>query len=131
MLDTCTCIFLMKGSPASAREHLAGKLGDRVCLSSVVISELWFGVYNSQLMEKNKQVLKRFLQPFEELVYGFAANEAYGQQRAILKARGLPIGPLDMLIAAHALAEGATLVTNNLKEFSRIDGLQLQDWSQP
>ena len=96
-----------------------------------MVSELWFGVYNSQQMEKNKKVLERFPQPFEELAYGYAANGVYGQQRAALKAIELPIGPLDMLIAAHALAEGAILVTNNLNGFSRFDGLQLQDWSQP
>ena len=130
MLDTCTCIFLMKGTPTSAREHLASKLGERVCLSSIVVSELWFGVYNSQAKEKNKQALERFQEPFEELPYGQAADEIYGQQRAALKIAGTPIGPLDMLIAAHALAESAILVTNNLNEFSRIDGLDLEDWSQ-
>jgi len=130
MLDTCTCIFLMKGTPASAREHLASMCGERVCLSSVVVSELWFGVHNSRLKEKNTQALEHFLDPFEELPYGHAADEIYGQQRAALKIAGTPIGPLDMLIAAHALSENAVLVTNNLKEFSRIDGLRLEDWSQ-
>jgi tRNA(fMet)-specific endonuclease VapC len=130
MLDTNTCVFLMKGRPASVRQHLESLLGERVCLSSVVVSKLWFGVHNSRLKEKNKQALQHFLEPFEELPYGHAANEIYGRRRAALKIIGTPIGPLDMLIAAHALSENAILVTNNLKEFSRIDGLRLEDWSQ-
>lgn len=129
MLDTNTCIFLMKGKPVSVRDCLAALNEVRVCLSSVVVSELWFGVYNSRLIERNKQALECFLQPFEELAYGGDANRIYGRHRAVLKKAGTPIGSLDMLIAAHALSEDAILITNNIREFSRIEGLKLQDWS--
>ena len=130
LLDTNTCVFLMKGKPVAVRERLAALGGERVCISSVVISELWFGVYNSQWQEQNRQALECFLAPFEELSYGHAANRIYGRRRAALRKVGPPIGSLDMLIAAHALAEDAVLVTNNLREFSRVAGLKLEDWSQ-
>lgn len=129
MLDTNTCVFLMKGKPAGVRDRLAALDHQRVCLSSVVVSELWFGVYNSHQVERNARALQCFLRPFEELTYGGEATRVYGQQRAILRRAGTPIGSLDLLIAAHALAEGAILVTNNQREFSRIGGLRLEDWS--
>jgi len=128
MLDTNTCIFLMKGEPASVRERLAALAQERVCLSSVVISELWFGVHNSRQVERNARALDCFLAPFEELTYGRETNRIYGQTRAALKQAGTPIGALDTLIAAHALAEDAVLVTNNIREFSRVEGLRVEDW---
>ena len=128
MLDTNTCVFLMKGKPASVRHRLATLGEARVCLSSLVVSELWFGVYNSSRIERNTQALECFLEPFEELAYGKEANRIYGRQRALLKKAGTPIGSLDMLIAAHALTENAVLITNNIREFSRIEGLKLEDW---
>ena len=129
LLDTNTCVFLMKGTPVAVRERLAALDSERVCISSVVVSELWFGVYNSQRPEKNQRALECFLEPFEELPYGHAANRAYGRERAALKKAGTPIGSLDMLIAAHALSEDAVLVTNNLREFSRVEDLKIQDWT--
>ncbi|MEA3278161.1 MAG: type II toxin-antitoxin system VapC family toxin [Pseudomonadota bacterium] len=128
MLDTTTCIFLMKGKPPSVRARLISLSRERVCLSSVVVSELWFGVYNSRLLDKNRQALECFLEPFEELAYGHKADRIYGRHRAELKKSGTPVGALDMLIAAHALSEDAVLVTNNIREFSRIEGMKLEDW---
>ncbi len=128
MLDTNTCIFLMKGKPASLRRRLAAVTDERVCLSSVVVSELWIGVHNSLHVDRNRQALECFLAPFEELAYGPEATQFYGRQRSILKRLGQPIGSLDLLIAAHASAEDAILVTNNIREFSRIEGLKLEDW---
>ncbi len=129
MLDTNTCVFLMKGKPVSVRDRLAALGEARVCLSSIVVSELWFGVYNSSMVERNKQALACFLKPFDELAYGCAANRTYGRHRALLKKAGTPVGSLDMLIGVHALSENALLVTNNIREFSRIKGLTLEDWS--
>jgi len=129
MLDTNTCVFLMKGEPISVRNRLEATGERRICLSSIVVSELWFGVYNSRLIERNRQALECFLEPFEELAYGYGANRVYGRHRAALKKSGTPIGSLDLLIAAHALSEDVVLVTNNIREFSRIEGLRLEDWS--
>ncbi|MDM8545815.1 type II toxin-antitoxin system VapC family toxin [Candidatus Venteria ishoeyi] len=128
MLDTNTCIYLMKGKPACVREKMLSLHGQEFFLSSIVISELWFGVFKSQQVDKNTLILKCFLEPFTELTYGDAANQVYGNIRAKLQKMGTPIGSLDMLIAAHALAESACLVSNNTKEFSRVEGLVLENW---
>jgi len=118
----------MKGKPPSVRARLTSLGTERVCLSSVVVSELWFGVYNSRIVDRNRQALECFREPFEELAYGTKADRIYGQHRAKLKEAGTPVGALDMLFAAHALSEDAVLVTNNTCEFSRIDGMKLEDW---
>lgn len=78
---------------------------------------------------RNRQALERFLAPLELMPFDAAAMERYGQLRARLEKQGTPIGPLDLLIAAHAAALGSTLVTNNLREFERVPGLALENWA--
>src|SRR3990167_425363 len=90
-----------------------------IAISSIVLSELVFGAYNSAHLKKNLSLLEAFILPIEILPYGYEAAYEYGKLRATLKKNGTPIGQLDTQIAAHALVEKAVLVTNNLKEFSR------------
>ena len=99
-----------------------------IAISSITVSELYFGVYNSANPLKNGENLAKFLMGVEILDYDSKASMEYGRLRAILWKKGKPIGPLDMLIAAHAKAENLILVTNNVREFKRIDELFIEDW---
>ena len=128
MLDTNICIFLMKNQSETVARYRVGK-SHGIAISSITLSELQFGVYNSAAPEKNGENLLRFLLGVELLDYGGAAADEYGRIRADLRRKGTPIGQLDMLIAAHAKAEGLILATNNTREFERIDGLLIEDWA--
>jgi tRNA(fMet)-specific endonuclease VapC len=94
----------------------------------ITVSELQFGMHNSDYPEKNAANLVGFLTGFDLLDYGGAAAFEYGRIRAALRRAGTPIGPLDMLIAAHAKSQNLALVTNNTREFERVSGLELADW---
>jgi len=97
-------------------------------LSSITIAELSFGVAKSQHVERNREALQQFLLPFTIAPFDHRAAVAYGRVRADLEGSGRPIGPLDTLIGAHAVALGVILATNNVREFSRIDGLVVEGW---
>ena len=99
-----------------------------VALSSLTVSELYFGAYKSQHVEKNLLTLEYFLKPFSIVEYGIQAAKEYGELRAKLQKNGQVIGSLDMLIAAHARSLGMVLVTNNTKEFARVEELEIEDW---
>ena len=102
-------------------------VGD-VGISSITYCELQFGVSKSSRPEANQRALSEFLGPLKIGDFPAAAAPLYGELRAITERRGTPIGPLDLLIAAHALHLGLTLVTNNVREFERIPGLRLENW---
>ncbi|WP_373520196.1 PIN domain-containing protein [Aquiflexum sp.] len=97
-------------------------------MSSITLAELEYGVSKSQFVEKNRIALFSFLLPLEILPYTQTATFVYGELRAKLEREGKVIGSMDMLIASHALSENLILVTNNLKEFSRISSLKLENW---
>jgi tRNA(fMet)-specific endonuclease VapC len=99
-------------------------------LSSISVAELYFGVAKSG-SARNLGALEQFLEPLEIADFDRPAAAAYGSLRAALEANGTPIDPLDTQIAAHALALGVTLVSNNTKEFARVPGLRLANWAQP
>lgn len=128
LLDTNICIYIINARPAQvlARFH-AYRLGD-IGLCSVVATELAYGVAKSG-SARNRQALEMFLAPLEILPFDAPAVWAYGELRADLERRGQPIGALDTMIAAHALSLQAVLVTNNTREFSRVAGLQLDNWA--
>ena len=107
-------------------EYEVGEIG----VSSVTAAELSYGAEKSAAVEQNREALSRFLLPLEVLAFGDEAAAAYGRVRAALEKAGTPIGPLDTLIAAHAVGLGVTLVTNNVREFSRVPGLELEDWTR-
>tara|TARA_Y100000588_G_scaffold5513_1_gene6617 strand:- start:3149 stop:3556 length:408 start_codon:yes stop_codon:yes gene_type:complete len=128
LLDTNTCIYVIKRSPPQVYKRLQGfRIGD-VGISAITFCELQFGVTNSSKPEKNQLALTEFLAPLEVLDFPSAAAVTFGEIRSCLKRAGTPIGSYDLLIAAHALEQGLTLVTNNLKEFKRVPGLQLENW---
>jgi tRNA(fMet)-specific endonuclease VapC len=100
-----------------------------VLISSISVAELWYGVAESRQAAQNAHALEQFLLPLLPAPFDERAAVVYGRIRADLNQRGTPIGPLDTLIAAHALSMEAVLVTNNVGEFSRVVGLKLEDWT--
>lgn len=127
LLDTNICIYVINERPATVLEKFKqfdlGELG----MSSIVASELAFGIEKTK-STKNLAALELFLAPFEIFPFDERCVWHYSTLRAALEEAGKPIGTMDTLIAAHALALDAPLVTNNLKEFSRVPGLRLLNW---
>lgn len=127
LLDTNICIYAMKGQHAVLRKFIQhGK--ESLVISSLVAAELAFGVETSTRVEENKRTLELFLQSMEVLPWSDAAIWHYARHRKALKEAGTPIGEVDLLIAAHALGNDLTLVTNNTREFERVKGLKLENW---
>ena len=127
LLDTNTCIYIINRRPAEVFERFAGlRLGD-VAISSITGAELNFGVIKSG-SRRNLDALEKFLAPLDALPFDDSAMREYGPLRTHLERVGTPIGAMDLLIAAHALALRSTLITNNLREFSRVPGLGLGNW---
>ncbi|MBI5016770.1 MAG: type II toxin-antitoxin system VapC family toxin [Deltaproteobacteria bacterium] len=130
LLDTDTCIFLINRSPGyeAVLAHLEGLVYGEVLLSAITLAELRFGVAKSARGPANLERLERFLARFEVADFDAESAAAYGSLRADLEGKGTPIGPFDTLIAAQALSRDAVLVTNNVREFSRVAGLRWENW---
>lgn len=127
MLDTDTCIAIVKKHPAALKK-LRGKSIGQVGISSITLGELAFGADKSNRRNDAHEALREFVLALEIVAFDEDAAMQYGAVRAALAGRGKPIGPLDTLIAAHAMAVDATLVTHNTREFSQVKGLRLEDW---
>ena len=156
MLDTNICIYAIKHKPETVFQKLQNTNPEDVCISSVTYAELVHGVEKSAAVEKNRLALSMLLANMEILDFDVDAADCYGKIRAVLKnkpkevieilsfdvnaaesygeiraeleRKGTPIGPLDMMIAAHAQSLGYTVVTNNVKEFSRVSALRIENW---
>lgn len=128
LLDTNACIRLLKGTSAPLAARLRAHPPSEVCLCSVVKAELLYGARRSARAADNLRLLERFFATFASLPFDDACAEQYGQLRSEIEARGTPIGPNDLLIAALARAHGLTLVTHNTGEFSRVMGLKIENW---
>lgn len=130
LLDTNICIYLIKKKP----EHLLHRIKKYEHLisgiSSITLSELEYGVQKSDYIEQNTVSLLRFLVQFNVVTFDEAAAHEYGLIRASLEKQGRVIGNMDMLIGAHARSLGCILVTNNEKEFKRIEGLKVENWAK-
>jgi tRNA(fMet)-specific endonuclease VapC len=130
LLDTNICIYLIRKRPAKVLERLMTCSPEVVAVSVVTYCELSFGVSKSQAKQRNREALELFLAPFQVLEFPAGAALAYGEIRAELGRKGTPIGAMDLMIAAHALSIGATLVSNNLREFRRVPGLAVENWAR-
>ena len=128
LLDTNICIYIIKRKPRSVIDQLNQITFDQISISAITVAELEYGARKSSLPEKNHAALNEFLGPFLILNFDYAATIEYGIIRNDLEQKGIPIGPFDMLIAAHAKSQNLTLVTNNAKEFNRVDGLKIENW---
>ena len=128
LLDTNICIAIIKDCPAEVKEKLEQTAIGEVAISSVVLAELCYGIELSSKQKQNREALDNFLQYATVLDWPEKAGIEYGSIRAFLKGRGTPIGANDLLVAAHALAIDATLVSDNTREFQRVPGLRLENW---
>ena len=132
MLDTDTCIFLMRGeSPALAAKVQSVPLQQQV-MSAVTFAELTYGVQASAAAKRkqNQSVLDSLVLHLAVLDWPQDAAKHYAEIRADLKKRGAQLGAADLMIAAHARAMGAIVVTNNLKDFERVKGLAVENWTK-
>lgn len=135
MLDTNTCIYLMTSRDPARQQHIIHKLealapDEIVFLSSIVVSELSYGAQKGRWKKANMALLEEFLLDFQIAAFDERAAHICGTIRTALEKRGKPIGPMDTLIAAHAISMETTLVTHNMKEFSRVSGLKSEDWAK-
>jgi tRNA(fMet)-specific endonuclease VapC len=128
MLDSDTCIALIKRQPPNLIKRLQAKAVGDVGISSITLAELRFGVSKSARRQQNEAALDQFLLPLDIAAFDELAADSYGDVRAELESNGTPIGPLDTLIAGHALSLNVVLVTHNMREFRRITGLRIDDW---
>ena len=128
MLDTNICIYIIKRRPQSVLKRFSSfPVGD-IGISTITLAELEYGAARSAQPRKNREALEQFISPLYVAAFDREATEAYGRVRAALERKGLPIGAMDMLIAAHALSLGTNLVTNNEREFRRVSGLRVENW---
>ncbi len=127
LLDTNILIAAIKGHPAVA-ERLRSLEASQLLLSSVVLGELETGVLKSAWPARNREQLERVVNQLELISVDGAVAKAYGRISAALEQQGTPIGANDLWIAAQALVSGAVLVTANLREFERVEGLSLDNW---
>jgi tRNA(fMet)-specific endonuclease VapC len=127
MLDTNICIYVIKNRPEGLRERF-NRLSDQLCISAVTLAEIIYGAEKSARPIENIAVVDQFAARLDVLPFGERAATHYGQIRADLERAGHPVGLHDMMIGGHARSEGLTLVSNNLREFQRIEGLRVDNW---
>lgn len=128
LLDTNICSYIVTRRPIAAYERFRKEAFKEIAVSSITLAELLFGVAKSANPERNEVGYRSFLEPLTILDFDAEAAAHYGDIRASLERKGTPIGPLDLLIAAHARSRNLTLVTNNEREFARVDGVKLENW---
>ncbi|PIT77878.1 VapC toxin family PIN domain ribonuclease [Limnohabitans sp. B9-3] len=128
LLDTNICIYIAKGQPLAVRRRFEAHTVQELVMSAITVGELRFGAEKSQARERALATIAQLVQMIQPCALPMAAAEHYGRVRATLQQQGLPIGNNDLWLAAHALAEGWTLVTNNTREFSRVPGLRVENW---
>lgn len=129
LLDTNICIYIIKADRPGLRQRLAQHPGERLAMSVITFGELVFGVERSQRRQRSSEALASLRRSISVLSLPQDAGEHYGRIRANLQACGTPIGANDLWIAAHALAAHLTLVSNNVGEFQRVEGLRLENWA--
>ena len=128
MLDTNICIYIIKKKPVSVLRHIKRKKDKGLFISAITLSELEFGIENSDYKEKNRIALMEFLTIIGIKHFDEKAAKEYGIVKKYLKDQKCLIGPMDMLIAAHAKSLNMVLATNNTKEFARVSGLKVENW---
>jgi tRNA(fMet)-specific endonuclease VapC len=128
LLDTNTCIYIINRKPLSTVNRIRSKHPDEVSISTITIAELEYGVHRSKHADQNRIALLEFLVPFTIVDFDQSAAAVYGSVRASLERKGIPIGPMDLLLAAQALSQNLIIVTNNERELRRVAGLQIENW---
>ena len=129
ILDTNICIYITKKKPVKVFNKFKELTPGTVCISSITLAEMQYGIGKSSQPAKNQDALDQFLLPLDILEFNALAAVEYGKIRSTLEKAGTPIGSFDMLIAAHAKSMRAVLVTNNTKEFDRVPDLKIENWA--
>jgi tRNA(fMet)-specific endonuclease VapC len=127
MLDTNICIYVMKSQPPRLRERFNAS-AEQLCISSITLGELHYGAEKSARRAANLAAIEQFVARLEVLPFADKAAAHYGQLRAELERAGTPCGPHDIQIGGHARSEGLIVVTNNMREFTRMPGVRAESW---
>jgi tRNA(fMet)-specific endonuclease VapC len=127
MLDTNICIYVIKNYPRVLREKF-NSLAEQLCISAITLGELYYGAEKSARRVDNLTAIEHFVARLDVLPFEAKAAAHYGQVRAELEQAGTPCGPHDMQIGGHARSEGLIIVTNNIREFSRMPGIRAENW---
>ena len=130
MLDTNTCMHAIRREPDAVIKNFLAHDPEEMCISAITYAELMQFVEQSMAVGKSRIAMSLFLFSITILAFDASAAEAYGRIRAELEKAGMFIDPKDMMIAGHARSAGLVLVTNHAKEYSRVDGLTVEDWAQ-
>jgi tRNA(fMet)-specific endonuclease VapC len=130
LLDTNICIYIIKKKPLVVLDRVESKQPGQIAISTITLAELEYGIARSSYPDRNRIAFLEFLLPFNILDFNQAASVEYGRIRSSLETRGRPIGPMDLLLAAQASAHGLVLVTNNEREFKRVKGLRIENWTK-
>ncbi|MBU1901405.1 type II toxin-antitoxin system VapC family toxin [Patescibacteria group bacterium] len=128
LLDTNICIYIIKEKPYTVIKQLKSKNISDIAISSITLAELEYGVEHSSKQLQNRIALSQFLAPIDVISFDGMSAYEYGRIRNDLQKKGSIIGPLDLFIAAHAVSLNRILVSNNIKEFQRVDGLKIENW---
>ncbi len=131
MLDTCICSFIMREHPDAVIRRLAAEVerGNRIVISAITYAEMRYGQIGKKASPKHKILVDEFVRRLDAVIaWDLRAVDATVEIMRQLNVAGIPIGPNDTAIAGHAIAIGCTLVTNNVREFSRVTGLVYEDW---
>ena len=129
LLDTNICVYIIKGKSPAAMRQVQSKPPGEIAISAITLAELEYGVLRSRDRDRNRSALSEFLSPFAVLDFDPAAAIEYGRIRLSLEAKKKPIGPMDLLLAAKAKSRDLILVTNNEREFKRVEGLRVENWT--
>lgn len=132
MLDTCICSFIMREQPLSVLEKLQAVVTqqNRIVISAITYQEMQYGLLGKKASPKHRELVTEFLKRVDEILpWDKSAVDATVVVRRELMAKGLLIGNNDTAIAGHAIASGSILVTNNVREFQRVEGLNFEDWA--
>ncbi len=127
MLDTNICIYILKNRPVALLDRFDQE-AERLCISTIVLSELHYGAEKSARHANNLHAIEQFVARLDVLPFTARAAAHHGDIRAQLERAGQPAGAFDMLIGAHARSEGLIVVTNNMREFVRMPGLRVENW---
>lgn len=131
LLDTNICIYIAKHNPPAVRERFARHAASELAMSVITMGELRFGAEKSQSREQALAAINQLEAVIQVVPLPEVAGEHYGQIRAALQSSGQIIGNNDLWLAAHARSEGWIFVTNNEREFVRVNGLQIENWAEP
>ncbi len=131
LLDTNICIYAMKGMYPPIRQRLLSIRPENIFVSSVTVGELEYGAAKSRWGDRTREIMRSFLANFEILPFDGDDAVHFGRFRALLATAGTPVGAYDVMIAAQGVARNLIVVTHNTKEFSRIPGLTVEDWTLP